>query len=73
MENKQFLGNFTSHYAHALYHGVQVICEIFSFVSPEEQEIEELLDIIRNELKKKNTGKEVKRNTEKEERETDAQ
>ena len=49
-------------YANALYHGVQVICEIFSFVSPEEQEIEELLDIIRGELKKKNTGKEVKRN-----------
>ena len=49
-------------YANALYHGVQVICEIFSFVSPEEQEIEKLLDIIRGELKKKNTGKEVKRN-----------
>ncbi len=53
MENEQFLENLSSHYAHAIYHGVQVICEIFSFVSPEEQEIEGLLDIIRDELKKK--------------------
>ena len=74
MENEQFLENLSSHYALAIYHGIQVICEILSLVSPEEQEIEGLLDIIRDELKKKKyTGKEVKRNNKKEERETDAQ